>query len=57
MVALRYRDGLTTEEIARQLGCPVGTVRSCLCRAYASLRAAFHGGRLAEADHSASTLG
>lgn len=39
-VVLRFWAGLSTEEIATALGCPAGTVRSHLCRAFARLRTA-----------------
>jgi hypothetical protein len=46
-----YGDEMRTGETANQV--PDRNRSGCLCRAYASLRAAFHGGRLPEADHSA----
>ncbi|GGS25969.1 MULTISPECIES: SigE family RNA polymerase sigma factor [Actinokineospora] len=39
-VVLRYYDGCTDEEIATELGCSTGTVRSHISRAVATLRAA-----------------
>jgi RNA polymerase sigma-70 factor (ECF subfamily) len=37
-VSLRHFSGMSTEEVARVLGVPTGTVRSRLSRAYARLR-------------------
>ena len=39
VVVLRYHVGLTEAEIARELGCPVGTVISTAAHAVATLRA------------------
>jgi RNA polymerase sigma-70 factor (ECF subfamily) len=41
-IVLRYSEELSYEEIAQALGCPVGTVKSRLHHALASLRATFH---------------
>jgi len=38
LLALRHDRGLTCEEIARELGRPLGTVTKTLSRAYAQLR-------------------
>jgi RNA polymerase sigma-70 factor (ECF subfamily) len=38
VIARKYFDRLTVEEVARQLGIPAGTVRSRLARAYGELR-------------------
>lgn len=38
VIVLRYYGGLTDAEIARELNCPVGTVRSLASRAVAALR-------------------
>jgi RNA polymerase sigma factor (sigma-70 family) len=39
MVSLRHLYGLSEAEVARELGCPVGTVKSGTARALAKLRA------------------
>jgi RNA polymerase sigma-70 factor (sigma-E family) len=39
-IVLRYYDGYSDQEIAETLGCAVGTVRSQISRALASMRAA-----------------
>lgn len=44
IIRLRYWADLTTDEIARLLSRPPGTVRSDLCRAHANLRRALHNG-------------
>jgi RNA polymerase sigma factor (sigma-70 family) len=38
VIVLRYYDGLTDAEIAHELDCPVGTVRSIASRAVSALR-------------------
>ena len=38
VLVLRYYVDLTDEEIARTLGCRIGTVRSLAARAFAALR-------------------
>jgi RNA polymerase sigma-70 factor (ECF subfamily) len=43
ILLLREMEGLEYEDLARTLGCAVGTVKSRLCRARAALRAALEG--------------
>ncbi len=43
VLLLREMEGLEYEDLARALGCPVGTVKSRLCRARAALRGALKG--------------
>jgi RNA polymerase sigma-70 factor (ECF subfamily) len=42
VIDLAYFDGLSASEIADRLGLPVGTVKSRLARAIATLRAQLH---------------
>lgn len=43
ILLLREMEGLEYDEIARALGCPLGTVKSRLCRARTALREALEG--------------
>ncbi len=47
VIVLRYYDGLTDAEIAQELGCSVGTVRSIASRAVSALRLQTSGTRAA----------
>jgi RNA polymerase sigma factor (sigma-70 family) len=38
LLELKHKDGKTCEQIAQQLGRPVGTVKSLLARTYKALR-------------------
>jgi RNA polymerase sigma-70 factor (sigma-E family) len=48
VLVLRYYGGLTDEEIARDMGCATGTVRSHASRGLAALRVQFNVDRVAE---------
>jgi RNA polymerase sigma-70 factor, ECF subfamily len=43
ILLLREMEGLEYEELAQTLGCPIGTVKSRLCRARAAVRQALRG--------------